>query len=231
MPERSFRFFLWSLALLGLTADQVSKYGVFSWLQGVESHAYALFQTEPESRTLAVVPHDSDPMIRMSQRGFFLEVAFESDPDANGKPIPHVNHGALFGFGRNYKTLANGIFAIISFLAAIAIVFWSSYRTTSSDRWLCIALGLILAGTLGNFYDRLVFNGVRDFLHWNLWFDWPVFNIADCCLVGGAGLLLVQAFFVPQTEKTKASGDKQHLPNTTAAVAGMACAAGGLPQV
>ena len=44
-------------------------------------------------------------------------------------------------------------------------------------------------------------------------------------------LLLVQAFFVPQTEKTKEPGDKQHLPNTTAAVAGMACAAGGLPQV
>ena len=230
MPERSFRVFLWSLALVGLTADQVSKYGVFSWLHGVETHSYALFQTAPESRTLAVVPLDPDPMLRMAQRGFFLEVAFEAEPDANGKPIPHVNHGALFGFGRDYKTLANGIFALISFFAAVAIVVWSSYRTTASDRWLCIALGLILAGTLGNFYDRIVFNGVRDFLHWNLWFDWPVFNIADCCLVGGAGLLLVQAFFAAETEKP-AVGDKQHLPNASVAVAGMACAANGLPQV
>ena len=231
MPERSFRVFLWSLALLGVMADQASKYGVFSWLHGVDSHAFAVFQTEPVSRVLSAVPFDPDPMQRMLQRGFHLEVAFEPEPDANGRPIPHVNHGALFGFGRNYKTLANGMFALISFLAAVAILVWSSYRTTASDRWLCIALGLILAGTVGNFYDRLVFNGVRDFLHWNLWFDWPVFNIADCCLVCGAGLLLIQAFFAPQHEKPGAMSHTNHNPHTTAAVAGMACAAGGLPQV
>jgi len=227
MPERSFRVFLWSLVFLGLAADQASKYGVFSWLHEVPTHAYALFQTEPVSRTLTVVPFDPDPVQRMSQRGFFLEVAFEAEPDANGRPVPHVNHGALFGFGRNYKTLANGIFALISFFAAVAIVLWSSYRTTASDRWLCVALGLILAGTLGNFYDRLVFNGVRDFLHWNLWFDWPVFNIADCCLVSGAGLLLVQAFFAPQPDKAKPAGHEQHLPNTTAT---LAFAAGVIPH-
>ena len=79
MPERSFRVFLWSLALVGLTADQVSKYGVFSWLHGVETHSYALFQTAPESRKLSVVPLDPDPSLRMAQRGFFLEVAFEAD--------------------------------------------------------------------------------------------------------------------------------------------------------
>jgi len=35
---------------------------------------------------------------------------------------------------------------------------------------------------------------VRDFLHWHYAVDWPVFNVADCCLVIGAGLLLLQAF-------------------------------------
>ncbi len=54
-------------------------------------------------------------------------------------------------------------------------------------------LGLILAGALGNLYDRVVFNGVRDFLYFYL-IDWPVFNVADCCLVCGAFLLLGQAF-------------------------------------
>ena len=64
----------------------------------------------------------------------------------------------------------------------------------AGDLWVCIALGLILGGTLGNLYDRVVFNGVRDFLHWNYLFDWPVFNLADSCLVCGACLLLLQAF-------------------------------------
>ena len=31
-------------------------------------------------------------------------------------------------------------------------------------------------------------------MHWYYLVDWPVFNLADCCLVCGAGLLLLQAF-------------------------------------
>lgn len=235
MPDRSYRVVLWSLALVGLLVDQGSKYGVFSWLHGVESHTWAVFQTEPETRTLAVVPFETDPVQRYRQRGFFLEVAFEAAPDAAGRPVPHVNHGALFGFLRNYKTLANGAFALISLLAAGAIIVWSSHRNTASDRWLCTALGLILAGTLGNFYDRVMFNGVRDFLHWNYGFDWPVFNFADCCLVAGAFLLLVQAFLVPQpaANPTSASGptDQNALSTAAAAVAGIACGATGTPPL
>src|SRR4051812_27053402 len=165
MPDRSYRVLLWSLALAGLLLDQASKYGVFAWLHTVEGHTYALFQTEPETRHFAVVPADTDLVQRSRQRGFFLEVAFESSADAAGQPVPHVNHGALFGFLRDYKKVANGCFALISLLAAAAIIYWSSQKTTAADRWLCTALGLILAGTLGNFYDRLLFNGVRDFLH------------------------------------------------------------------
>jgi lipoprotein signal peptidase len=230
MSDRSYRILLWSLALAGLLADQVSKYGVFSWLHSVETHTFALFQTEPEPLTFSVVPADTDPLTRGQQRGFYLEVAFESGTDAAGQPIPHVNHGALFGFLRDYKTAANGLFALISLVAAVAIIIWSSQKGTAGDRWLCTALGLILAGTLGNFYDRLLFNGVRDFLHWNYLFDWPVFNVADCCLVVGASLLLLQAFFAPHPAGTTAVSvsEKKTLPGSPV-VAGMACSASGLP--
>jgi signal peptidase II len=195
MADRSFRTLLYSLALVGLLLDQSSKYAVFAWLRTVEGHTFALFQTEPEQRFFQTVKSDGDWDRRLQQRGFFLEVAFEQN-DAEAV-IPHVNHGALFGFLREHRTIANGLFALISLIAALAIIFWASYRSTSRDPWLCTALGLILGGTLGNLYDRLLFNGVRDFLHWNYLFDWPVFNIADCCLVVGAGLLLLQAFLSP----------------------------------
>jgi len=169
MPERSYRLLLWVLALTGLCLDQSTKYGVFAWLGGVEGHSWSVFQTADGS-------------------GFHLRAQFDKDQ------VPHVNQGALFGFLKGHKTLANAGFAAVSLAAAVAIVVWSLQRKTARDRWLCAALGLILAGTLGNFYDRVVFNGVRDFLHWNYLFDWPVFNVADCCLVIGAFLLLVQAF-------------------------------------
>jgi lipoprotein signal peptidase len=212
MPERSYRVVLWSLALLGLAADQATKYGVFHWLQGVDSHTYALFQTEPEKRTFAAVP--ADEVREGIPHGFFLQVDFTTEPDGEGRPIPHVNHGALFGLFRQHKEWANGGFAVISLLAAAAIVFWSTQKRTAGDRWLCVSLGLILAGTLGNFYDRVLFNGVRDFLHWNWQFDWPVFNVADCCLVVGACLLLVQAFFAParQHDSSKSESEKKSLP-------------------
>ena len=60
----------------------------------------------------------------------------------------------------------------------------------------------------------MVFNGVRDFLHWNYLFDWPVFNVADCCLVCGACLLLLQAF----GGRTAKEGDE---PPEAAAEAGL----------
>src|SRR6476660_9077053 len=77
MAERSYRVLFWCLALVGLAADQASKYGVFAWLQSVPSHAYTVFQ-DPE------------------RGGFHLVAQFDLDSD--GQLRPHVNHGALFGF-------------------------------------------------------------------------------------------------------------------------------------
>ena len=36
---------------------------------------------------------------------------------------------------------------------------------------------------------------------------WPIFNVADCCLVVGAGMLLVQAFLAPQAKPEEKSDD------------------------
>jgi lipoprotein signal peptidase len=186
--QRFNRFLLYALAVLGVAADQSTKYGVFAWLYEVPGHRFVLFRTTPE-------PEDE-----LNGLALVSQFEYSDGPDReilhyeNGRPVPHVNHGALFGFLRDRKTLANLAFASISLLAAGAIIVWSVRGTATTDRWLCAALGLILAGTLGNLYDRLVFNGVRDFIHWDYFYNWPVFNVADCCLVCGAGLLLIQAF-------------------------------------
>src|SRR5262249_39846060 len=80
-----------------------------------------------------------------------------------------------------------------SLLAAVGISLWALLKRPT-DRWLCVALGLILGGTVGNLFDRIVFGGVRDFLYF-YWFEFPVFNVADSCLVVGASLLFLRALF------------------------------------
>jgi signal peptidase II len=49
-----------------------------------------------------------------------------------------------------------------------------------------LALGLILAGALGNLIDRVIFGYVIDFLDFQVW---PVFNLADSAITVGAVLL------------------------------------------
>jgi len=163
------RLLLYLLALTGLAADQASKYGVFVWLR------------EADDYRREVIPGAFDLVAQRKQ-------------GQDGGTILHVNQGALFGLGQWGAAKANTIFAAISLVAAGVILFWSCLPSTARDRRLCVALGLIFAGTLGNLYDRLFFGGVRDFMHWHYLIDWPVFNFADCCLVFGAGLLLLQAF-------------------------------------
>ena len=178
MAQKSFRSWLLILAVLGASLDQVTKYGVFYWLQQ-DAH----FDAKAGAGSVDVIPN-----------AFKLYAQFSSD-GPEGSRQPQVNQGALFGLGNKHEGSANFMFAAVSVVAGVAIVVWSYRRTAPGDWLLSTALGLILAGTIGNLYDRIVFHGVRDFLYWYKWVNWPVFNVADCCLVVGAFLLLAQAFF------------------------------------
>lgn len=190
MAERSYRWLLVSLALFGLTVDQVSKYGVFRWL-----YSSGEFR-DVSGNSYDVVPGwfkliaQFDPTVPTCDCGFAALQTWSAPV------MPRVNHGALFGMGQTQKGTANSFFATVSVFAAVAILVWGTRRGPAGERWLSAALGLILGGTVGNLYDRIVFGGVRDFLYF-YYIEWPVFNFADCCLVVGAGLLLVQAVFVP----------------------------------
>ncbi len=214
MVDRTYRWLLISLAVVGLTADLASKYGVFRWL-------YKGGQFADKSGTgneSVVVPGYFKLIAQFDTETPTCDCAFQT---WSAPVMPRVNHGALFGIGGSKKGVANGIFAAVSVAAAIAIVVWGMRRATARERGLMAALGLILGGTVGNLYDRIVFGGVRDFLHFcivrddgSIAFDWPVFNIADCCLVVGAGLLLVQAMFVPPLpeEQPATTADEPIIP-------------------
>ncbi|MCA9284807.1 MAG: signal peptidase II [Phycisphaerales bacterium] len=113
-----------------------------------------------------------------------------------------VNHGAVFGLGNGRRA----VFIVFTIGAVLAGAFVFARWTRKGDWLTHVAIGLVLAGGLGNLYDRIVYGAVRDFFHmlprWHLPFGlaWPggnneafpwVFNVADVCLLAGMALLLI----------------------------------------
>jgi signal peptidase II len=105
------------------------------------------------------------------------------------------NPGALWGFMRS-SPHSSLIFAALSIVAAVGICYWLFVLGAAVDRRLTIALALIMAGALGNCYDRLALGHVRDFVHLHIdaiRFDCAIFNFADNMLVVGAVALVLLA--------------------------------------
>lgn len=195
--HRTFRWLLLGLGVVGLAADQASKYLVFRWL----------YNNGPldgsNANSFEIVPGYFKLIAQFNPSRKFCECGFSSLQSWSAPLMPHVNQGALFGMFGDHQSVANGVFAAVSVIAAIAILVWGLRRSTAREPWLMGALGLILAGTVGNFYDRIVFNGVRDFLYLYHPINYPVFNIADCCLVVGAILLFIQAVWMTPRDEEK----------------------------
>lgn len=102
-----------------------------------------------------------------------------------------LNTGAVFGLGKGARPL----FIAVS-LIATCVIFFLVWRSPANAYVYQAALSMILAGALGNLYDRVRFAAVRDMLHMlpetGLW-PW-IFNFADVTLVVGVCLVLVLSF-------------------------------------
>lgn len=79
-------------------------------------------------------------------------------------------------------------FAIISVVAILIVVYLMAHWRHQVP--LMVGLTLILAGTLGNFIDRLMNGYVVDMFEL-LFINFPVFNVADSCLTIGVLILII----------------------------------------
>jgi signal peptidase II len=105
------------------------------------------------------------------------------------------NTGALWGFLKSWS-YAPKVFAGLSVAAGVLIVLWLFVKGAAKDLRLTAALALIMAGALGNFYDRIVLGQVRDFAYFHvdpIGFQCAIFNFADNMLVAGALILMLIA--------------------------------------
>lgn len=130
-----------------------------------------------------------------------------------------LNPGAVFGIGAGQRWF----FIIFTLIAmSVAVVLFAKW--TKPRDWIAHAgFGLIIAGGIGNLYDRLVFGCVRDFIHplpgvkLPFGLNWPgggsdelwpyVSNVADLYLLIGIGLLLIYTWRQPAPKSSKPKED------------------------
>lgn len=97
------------------------------------------------------------------------------------------NKGGAWGLmeGHTWILLSLTFFIMI---VCIALLIKEGFK----NKLLFFSVCLILSGGIGNMIDRIFRNGnVVDFIHLHFMPDFPVFNIADCAVCIGAGLLLL----------------------------------------
>ena len=107
------------------------------------------------------------------------------------------NKGIAFGlFSMNESIFYNLITFIIGII--ILIIFYMIFKKKNIQRYFLL---LIAGGAMGNFYDRLIYTAVPDFIDLHFYgYHWFVFNIADIFIsIGVFCLILDELFFYKKT--------------------------------
>ncbi|MCR9074551.1 MAG: signal peptidase II [bacterium] len=193
-PSRSTR--AWAIliitALVGLVLDLWSKSLAFAHVAGFPVVVEREDVLSVPDLGMLIPPHDPRTVIPS-----VLEFTLVLNP------------GAVFGIGAG-KRWFFVIFTVIACLVAVTLFL----KWTRARDWVAHAgFGLIIAGGLGNLYDRLVFACVRDFIHplpgvqLPFGLKWPggsteiwpyVSNVADAFLIFGILMLMYHAWRMPE---------------------------------
>ena len=107
------------------------------------------------------------------------------------------NIGIGFGF---FSTDSSILYNFISLVIALVIIFLL-YIFVISETLDKMTFTLILGGALGNFYDRLIYKAVPDFidLHYAN-FHWFTFNVADIFITVGIIIFVIKNLLIKENK-------------------------------
>lgn len=103
--------------------------------------------------------------------------------------LPGGNDGAAFGLFSNSTVFLTIITAVV-----LVAMIYALYVKKLHSKVLRVALALIIAGGIGNLFDRIAYGTVTDFIEF-LFIRFPTFNIADCCITIGAVIAIAYLLF------------------------------------
>lgn len=95
--------------------------------------------------------------------------------------------------GAAFSILGNQTFFLI-LVSVLCLILIKEYikRERNFTNLSITSLGMIIGGTLGNLFDRILYKSVIDYLAFDIFtYSFPVFNLADIAITVGAGLLLL----------------------------------------
>ena len=113
------------------------------------------------------------------------------------------NRGAAFSLLQNQRWL----FIVLTVAVSALIVAVLLKKRRSFAVLTRLSLTLLLSGAVGNLIDRIALGYVRDMLDFCL-INFPVFNVADCCVTIGA-ILLVAAVLTDKSLLALFEGKKK----------------------
>ena len=106
--------------------------------------------------------------------------------------IQYIRNG-----GGAWGILEGHTWGLLAMTIAIMIICISLlFRWGMKNKLVFWAMSLVLFGGIGNMIDRIFRGGlVVDFLHFEFWDTFPVFNVADCFITCGCVLLMIHLVF------------------------------------
>lgn len=108
------------------------------------------------------------------------------------------NRGAAWGIFSGKTWFLVALTSVVMIVCIFLLI-----KTFKDNKLMLWAITLVLSGGIGNLIDRVFFGGnVIDFLHFEFWPTFPIFNVADCAIVIGAGLMML-GFLMDMAKDTK----------------------------
>jgi len=118
--------------------------------------------------------------------------------------IHSMNTGAAFSI-LSGQTILLAVLSLV-LLAGMSVYIFTQMNLTKSA---FAAMGCLIGGGLGNLIDRVLFAGVTDYLRL-LFFDFPVFNLADIAITVSIAWLMLLLFMGKLEEITGENNGSDH---------------------
>ena len=168
------------VAFAVLALDQISKYWIVSshvvGTLGYDGSLYDLAALRSFLSQGAIMQKNAIP-----QDGRFIVLSFTP------------NDAALWGLGSG-NPWASRLLLALTAVFVFLLLFFTIRSGKKMPKLSRMIAGLLIGGSIGNLYDRIVFGYVRDMIC-TRFIDFPIFNIADSAICIAIALLVFEAFF------------------------------------